>query len=189
MDLTPLFASFLLVMVAELGDKTQLTVITLSSCSNALLVFAGAMLGFMLVSGIGVVVGDVLSLLIPIPVIRVASALLFLAYGIYTILSRSREEHAEKIDTGCAMLSAFSMITLMELGDKTQLAVIALAAEYSIPIVVYAGVIAAFTLVTGLGVLIGRTIIKIIPLKYVKLGSGIVFLLFGIIFLVNMLFL
>lgn len=40
------------------------------------------------------------------------------------------------------------MITLMELDDKTQLAVIALAAEYSIPILVYAGVIIAFTLVT-----------------------------------------
>ncbi|MEM2088654.1 MAG: TMEM165/GDT1 family protein [Thermoproteota archaeon] len=185
MDLTPLIASFLLVAVAELGDKTQLTVITLSSCSNAILVFTGAMLGFMLVAGIGVVAGNFLTMVIPIPVIRVASALLFLAYGVYTLLSRKSEEPVEKTNTRCAALSAFSMITLMELGDKTQLAVIALAAEYSIPILVYAGVIAAFTLVTGLGVLIGRTIMRLIPLKYVKLGSGIVFLLFGILFLIN----
>ncbi|MGQ9597474.1 MAG: TMEM165/GDT1 family protein [Thermoproteota archaeon] len=185
MDLTPLIASFLLVAVAELGDKTQLTVITLSSCSNAILVFAGAMLAFMLVAGIGVVVGEVLTLVTPTPVICVASALLFLAYGVYTILRRNCEEHVKKIITGRAALSVFSMITLMELGDKTQLAVIALAAEYSIPILVYAGVIAAFILVTGLGVLIGRIIMRLIPLKYVKLGSGIVFLLFGILFLIK----
>lgn len=186
MDLMPLIASFLLVAVAELGDKTQLTVITLSSCSNAILVFTGAMLAFMLVAGIGVAVGDVLSLVIPLSVIRVASALLFLAYGVYMLLSRKSEESVEKSNTGCVALSAFSTIMLMELGDKTQLAVIALAAEYGIPILVYVGVIAAFTLVTGLGVLIGRTIMRLIPLKYVKLGSGIVFLLFGILFLINL---
>lgn len=186
MDLTPLIASFLLAAVAELGDKTQLAVITLSSRSNALLVFTGAMLAFMVVAGIGVAIGDALTLVIPIPVIRIVSALLFLAYGIYAILLRNSEERFEKINTSCTILSAFSMITLMELGDKTQLAVIALAAEYSIPILVYAGVIIAFTLVTWLGVLIGRTIIRLIPLKYVKLGSGIVFLLFGIISLLSL---
>lgn len=103
MDLTSLIASFLLAAVAELGDKTQLAVITLSSCSNALLVFTGAMLTFMVVAGIGVAIGDALTLVIPIPVIRIVSALLFLAYGIYAILLRNSEERFEKINTSCTI--------------------------------------------------------------------------------------
>ncbi len=184
MDLTPLIASFLLVAVAELGDKTQLAIIALSSYHSVLLVFTGGMLALLLVSGMGVVIGDALTMIIPMLIIRVASAILFLAFGVYTILSR-KEEQVEKSNSKHTALSVFSMITLMELGDKTQLAVIALAAEYSAPLLVYAGVIMAFTIITGLGVLIGSRLMKLIPSRLIKLGSGIVFILFGIVFLAN----
>jgi len=87
MDLTPLLASFLMVMAAELGDKTQLAVIALSSHRDALLVFTGGVLALLLVSGLGVVIGEALSMIIPMLIIRVASAILFLVFGAYTILS------------------------------------------------------------------------------------------------------
>jgi len=186
MDLTPLLASFLMVIAAELGDKTQLAVIALSSHRDALPVFTGGVLALLLVSGLGVVIGEALTMIIPMLIIRVASAILFLVFGAYTILSSGKEEteQTEKFGKSVA-LSVFSIVALMELGDKTQLAVIALAAECNMPLLVYAGAATAFIVITGLGVLIGSRLLRLIPLRLVKLGSGVVFILFGIVFLLN----
>jgi putative Ca2+/H+ antiporter (TMEM165/GDT1 family) len=85
MDLTPLVASFVLVVVAELGDKTQIAVVTLSSRFRAFSVFSGAMLAFLLTTGIAVAVGDALSLALPAFWIRVIAATIFLVFGFYTI--------------------------------------------------------------------------------------------------------
>jgi len=60
MDLVPLVSAFALVALAELGDKTQLTVILLSSRHSAFSVFSGAMLAFFVVDGVGVLVGGAL---------------------------------------------------------------------------------------------------------------------------------
>lgn len=73
----------------------------------------------------------------------------------------------------------------MELGDKTQFAIIALSAEYKLPLLVYIGAIIAFALTTGLGALIGTALTKFVPIKYIQLGSGLLFILFGILFLIN----
>ncbi len=187
MDLTPLFASLLLIILAELGDKTQLAIISLSSCSNTLVVFIGAMLAFIFVSAIGVFIGDALSIIVPPQAVNLVSAGLFLVFGIYMILTREKEECFRERSSKYALLSTFSMITLMEMGDKTQVAVIALTAKYGVPVIIYAGTIAAFIILTGIGVLLGRVFSRWVALKYVKLGSGIVFLLFGTSFLLEFL--
>jgi len=185
MDPASLLASFLLVTLAELGDKTQLALISLASCSSEFVVFTGAMMAFILVPAIGVAVGDIISMLVPPQAISFMSAILFLAFGMYMILTRNRKECFGEADSKYALLSAFSMITLMELGDKTQMTVIALAAKYDAPVTVYTGVIMAFTLLTILGVFLGRMFSKRIPLKYIKLGSGAIFLVFGIFSLIE----
>lgn len=104
MDLTPLVASFVLVAVAELGDKTQIAVITLSSRFKALSVFLGAMLAFLLTTGIAVIIGDALSLVLPTFWIRVIAAAIFLVFGIYTIISREDKEQVKTKESHLAVL-------------------------------------------------------------------------------------
>jgi putative Ca2+/H+ antiporter (TMEM165/GDT1 family) len=185
MNLAPLVASFVLVTVAELGDKTQIAVITLSSRFKALSVFVGSMLAFLLTAGIAVVIGGALTLVLPTFWIRISAAGIFLAFGFYTIVSRKSEEQVDTEKTRNAVFSSFSLITLMELGDKTQFAVIALSAEHKFPLLVFLGVMIAFALITGLGIVAGTALTRFVPLKYIQLGSGLVFILFGIAFLVN----
>jgi len=185
MDLTPLVASFVLIAVAELGDKTQIAVITLSSRFKTVSVFSGAMLAFLLLTGIAVAIGDVLTLVLPAFWIRIIAATIFLVFGVYTVVSRKGEAEVRTKEARNAAFSSFSLIALMELGDKTQFAVVALAAEYEFPLLVYVGVMTAFALVTGLGVTVGTALTRIVPLKYIRLGSGIMFILFGILFLIN----
>jgi len=185
MDLTPLIASFVLVAVAELGDKTQITVITLSSRFKVLSVFSGTMLAFVLTTGIAVAIGDALALVLPAFWIRIIAATIFLIFGFYTIFSRKDGEQVNTEKARNSVLYSFSLVTLMELGDKTQFSVIALSAEYKSPLLVYFGVMIAFALITGLGVAAGRTLTRFVPLRYIQLGSGFLFILFGIMFLVN----
>jgi len=190
MSLTPLVASFVLVALAELGDKTQIAVITLSSRFKPLAVFSGAMLAFLVTTGIAVAIGDALTLVLPLFLIRVAAAAVFLIFGFYTIymiVLRKSEEQVKTKEARNAVFSSFSLITLMELGDKTQFAVIALSAQYEFPLLmlVYLGAMLAFIFITGLGATVGTALTKFVPLKHIQLGSGIIFILLGIVFLIN----
>jgi len=189
MSLAVLAASFALVALAELGDKTQIAVITLSCKFKMLSVFTGAMLAFLVTTGVAVAVGDALTLVLPTFWIRIAAALIFLVFGVYTIISiRLRKKEAEcktKEEARNGVFSSFSMIVLMELGDKTQLSTIALVAEYELPLFVFAGVMLAFALITAIGATVGMALTKIVPLRYIQLASGIVFLLLGFVFLIT----
>ncbi len=185
MNLTPLVASFVLVALAELGDKTQIAVIMMSSRFKAFSVFLGALLAFLLTNGIAVAVGEALATVIPNFWIRLAAAAMFLIFGVYTLVSRKSEAQVKTKEVRNGVFSSFSLITLMELGDKTQFAVIALSAEYKFPFLVYLGVMVAFILITTLGIIFGAALTRFVPLRYIQLGSGIVFLLFGVIFLIS----
>ncbi len=189
MSLAALATSFALVALAELGDKTQIAVITLSCKFKAFTVFIGAMLGFLLTTGVAVAIGDALTLILPIFWIRTGAALIFIAFGIYTIVSiwmkQTEAECKTKEEARNGVFSSFSMIVLMELGDKTQLSTIALTAQYELPLFVFAGVMLAFALVTALGATVGMALTKVVPLKYIQLASGIVFILLGFVFLVT----
>jgi putative Ca2+/H+ antiporter (TMEM165/GDT1 family) len=65
MDLTPLVSTFGIVAVAELGDRTQLAAMTLSTSYRAASVFAGAISAVALVDGISILAGTALAELIP----------------------------------------------------------------------------------------------------------------------------
>jgi putative Ca2+/H+ antiporter (TMEM165/GDT1 family) len=75
------------------------------------------------------------------------------------------------------------LMTIMELGDKTQLSIIALSAEYGAPFLILVGSVLAFAVVTFAGVMLGAEIGKRVPERYIRLGSAVIFIAFGLIFL------
>jgi Ca2+/H+ antiporter, TMEM165/GDT1 family len=68
-----------------------------------------------------------------------------------------------------------------EFGDKTQLAVLCLSAKTKKHLSLLLGIILAFAAADGLAVLFGDFLTKLVPLNYIKIGSGILFIIFGII--------
>lgn len=177
-------SSLALVALAELGDKTQLAAITLSIRRSAISVFSGAILAFALVDGLSVLLGGALAALLPMSWISFASGVVFIYFGIRTLV-RDEEGKVEVKDRGLPLLTSFSFVALMELGDKTQFAVVALASRYNQPVMVFLGMMLAFVLVTGIGVVLGATLVKRIPMKYIRVGSSAMFLLFGIAFIIS----
>jgi len=179
----PLISAFTLVFLAELGDKTQLTAIMLSSKSSASSVFVGAMLAFFVVDGLSSLIGGTLLGFLPYRWVRLGSGLIFIIFGVLPLIRK--RERIRKEGEKVTLLKTFSMISLMELGDKTQLASIALAAELGSPLVVLLGVMLAFAVVTGIGVILGARILSLLPERYLELGASLLFIFFGLVFIVS----
>jgi putative Ca2+/H+ antiporter (TMEM165/GDT1 family) len=73
----------------------------------------------------------------------------------------------------------FGLVFLAELGDKTQLTTMMVAAESSSPVSVFLGAVLALTLSTLLGVLLGSFLNQTIPPQYIKTGAGLAFIIIG----------
>ena len=92
MVLTLLFTTFVTVFLAEMGDKTQLTTITLSSTTNKpLAVFIGSSFALILATLLGALAGGSIANLIPAFLLRVISGIVFLIIGII-FLAQSKKE-------------------------------------------------------------------------------------------------
>lgn len=82
-------------------------------------------------------------------------------------------------------LSTFILIFLAELGDKTQLTTMLMAAHNESLSGVFLGAISALIVTTLLGVIIGSFISEIIPTNYIHLGAGTAFIIIGFLLLLG----
>lgn len=189
MDALPIVSTFLLILVAELGDKTQLSVISLSSTYKWKHVFAGAMLAFLAVDGISLAVGGTLLALVPIRYVQIVSGIVFIIFGILPLLRKEKRREAVPKTKSATfpLIATFSLVALMELGDKTQILTITLAAQTA-PILVLAGMMLAFTLLTGIAVLVGAKLVSRLPVKWLKIGTSILFIILGAISILSGIF-
>lgn len=191
MDTLPIIitTTFLLILVAELGDKTQLAIISLSSNYKGLHVFAGAMLAFLAVDGISLAVGGPLLALLPMRFVLIVSGIVFIIFGIIPFIIKKEKEDVKPHErrSNLPLLACFSLISLMELGDKTQIITITLAAEIS-PILVLLGITLAFALLTGVAVIMGAKLLSRLPLKWLKIGTSALFIVLGTISIITAIF-
>jgi len=93
MLLTLLFTTFVTVFLAEIGDKTQLTTITLSSTTNKpLAVFIGSSIALVLATLLGALAGGSIANLIPAFILKLLSGIVFLIIGL-NLMTQSKKDH------------------------------------------------------------------------------------------------
>ena len=93
MLLTLLFTTFFTVFLAEMGDKTQLTTITLSSTTNKpLAVFIGSSIALVLATLLGALAGGSIANLIPAFILKLLSGIVFLIIGL-NLMTQSKKDH------------------------------------------------------------------------------------------------
>ena len=81
------------------------------------------------------------------------------------------------------LLTTFGIIFLAEMGDKTQLAAMTMAADTKKPWAVFIGSSLALVAVSALGVVVGSVIGQYVPLEWVKRGAAVAFIVIGILML------
>ena len=98
MILTLLFTTFVTVFLAEMGDKTQLTTITLSSTTNKpLAVFIGSSLALISATLLGALAGGSISNLIPAYLLKLLSGIVFLIIGINLFVQSNKEASIDSL--------------------------------------------------------------------------------------------
>ena len=179
MDAAPALSTFGLVLIAELGDKTQLAALALAASHPWRPVFLGAALAFTALNAAAVGLGTLLYVTVPLVWVRVASGVMFLAFGAASFRRSDGGGEPPRDRARGPFLAAFVAILLAELGDKTQLATASLAAQYQAPLAVFAGSCAALWLISLAAVTLGAGIARRIPVRVVRRAAGIAFLGFG----------
>jgi putative Ca2+/H+ antiporter (TMEM165/GDT1 family) len=81
------------------------------------------------------------------------------------------------------LLTTFGIIFLAEMGDKTQIAAMTMAAQTKKPWAVFLGSSLALAAVSGLGVIVGGVIGDYVPLEWVKRVAAVAFILIGVLML------
>ena len=83
------------------------------------------------------------------------------------------------------LIIPFIVVGLAEFGDKTQISLFILSSKYNKRMQLLFGAILAFLIVDGIAILLGEWIISIVPIYYIKIASGMIFIIFGILILME----
>ena len=176
-------AAFGVVFLAEIGDKTQLTAMALATRYPWKRVFVGIAAAFALLNLGAVLVGKALFAFLPLFWVKLASGLLFLFFGIVALRAKEEEEAEAEVRGKSPVTTAFVMIFLAELGDKTQLVTASLAAQSRSLAGVFCGSTLALWSVSLLGIFCGKQLGKRFSLAHVHRASGVLFLVFAAVIL------
>ena len=172
--------SLILIAAAEIGDKSQLVCMALAARHNrARPVLYGAVMAFSLLNGGAAVFGTVLSTWLPQTWVVGTMAALFAAFGVHALVhaadADNDDDDAREISGHGLFTTAFLMIFVAELGDKTQFAVVGLAGLYPAA-AVWLGATVALAMVSAAGVLAGKTVLRRLPLIWLHRLAGGLFL-------------
>jgi len=175
-----LITSFAVVVLGEMGDKTQLLGMAFATRFKASTVLAGVFFATILNHFFAVIVGDYLTNFIPLNTIQLLAALSFVFFGLWTFRGDALEGEDKK-DYFSPFFTVLIAFFIAEMGDKTQLATIALAAKYNNIFTVLTASTAGMMVSNIIGIVIGVVMGIKIPKRTVKLVSGAIFILFGYI--------
>jgi Ca2+/H+ antiporter, TMEM165/GDT1 family len=177
---TVFFTTFGIIFLAELGDKTQLTAMALALRFPWKKIFIGIAAAFALLNLGAVLIGKLLFTFVPLFWINLVSGGLFIYFGITTLRSCCGDDEEQRpIKAADAIRTAFLMILMSELGDKTQLVTSSLAAQHASTLAVFAGSTLALWTVSLLGIFLGKQLVRFVPLRVIHRVAGCLFLLFG----------
>jgi len=198
--------AFLLVGLAELGDKSQLLLLAFAARFKPLRVVLGAAIAIFTLQAVGVLVGGLIGAYLPTGIIAVAAGALFIAFGVMSWRSADGDgdgEEAAPVRRFGPVLTVTAALLLAEFGDKTQLMTMSIAADPAAALRTLGALAPAIaapeagTLATGLGVWLGSSlgflaadVLAIVagavlgarlPERAIARFSAVVFILFGVV--------
>lgn len=169
--------SFLVTFWAEMGDKTQLVALAYATRYRVRDVLIGITIGTALVHLVSVGLGNLINQWLPMWVVQALSALSFLVFAFWSLRGDTDDGELRESRHHPVILIGVAFF-LAELGDKTMLAAITLATQWSwVP--VWLGTTVGMVLSDGLAVIVGRWAGKKIPARTTQTISAILFFVFA----------
>lgn len=177
--MTAFLTAFAFVVLAEMGDKTQLLAMAFACRFRWQTVMWGVLAATILNHLFAVLVGNYLTALVSLSTIQIVAALSFIVFGLWTIRGDELGDEAEK-DKFSPFWTVAIAFFIAEMGDKTQLATIALAAKFQSLIPVWLGTTFGMMVADGIGIVFGIVLGKKIPERAMKWFAALLFIGFGL---------
>jgi putative Ca2+/H+ antiporter (TMEM165/GDT1 family) len=188
--ISALLLSFAVIFVAELGDKTQLVAMTFALRYRWWVVLGAITVATTLVHVLSVAIGHYLGAALPGHLLGILAGAMFVFFGLWTLrgdsLSDDEKSRVERA-AGIAFFVVTSAFFLAELGDKTMLATITLAADNNW-LAVWIGSTLGMVVADGLAIIVGAVAGKHLPERLIQIVAAALFLLFGVFMLLQNLF-
>jgi putative Ca2+/H+ antiporter (TMEM165/GDT1 family) len=173
-------SSFALVAVSEMGDKTQLLAFSLAArFKRPWPIMAGIFAATVLNHALASTVGQWIAAQVSPRGLAIALAVLFIGFGIWTLKPDTLNEDSKPARYG-AFLTTAVLFFLAEMGDKTQLATVALAARFQSAALVTLGTTLGMMVTDGLAVFLGDRLASHVQMKWVRWVAAGLFFVFGI---------
>jgi putative Ca2+/H+ antiporter (TMEM165/GDT1 family) len=178
-----LYVSIGVVALAEIGDKTQLLAFILAArFKRPVPIIIGILCATLVNHGMAGALGAWITTVVSPEIMRWVVGISFLAMAIWTLIPDKIEEEETQIAKhfdvfGATLVSFF----LAEMGDKTQIATVALAAHYGSPLMVVAGTTLGMLLADVPAVFVGNKFAEKIPMKLVHSIAAGIFAVMGLL--------
>jgi Ca2+/H+ antiporter, TMEM165/GDT1 family len=187
MALDALFISTGVVALAEIGDKTQLLAFILAArFKKPIPIVLGILAATIINHGLAGALGAWITSMISPEVLRWILGISFIGMAIWTLIPDKIEEEETQIAKHLGVFGAtFITFFLAEMGDKTQLATIALAAHYAAPLAVVTGTTLGMLIADVPAVFVGNKFASKIPMKLVHSIAASIFAVMGILTLLK----
>ena len=170
------------VALAEIGDKTQLLALILAArFKKPTPIILGILAATIASHGLAGAVGAWISATVSPDILRWILSLSFIGMAIWTMIPDKIEEEETQIATKFGVFSA-TLITffLAEMGDKTQVATVALAAHYAVPLLVVLGTTLGMLIADVPAVFVGDKLANKIPMRVVHSIAAAIFAILGL---------
>lgn len=175
------FASVAVVALAEIGDKTMLLAIVLAARLRAhWQILAGIFVATIANHALAALVGSEVAGLVDAPWFRIAVAIGFIAMAVWTLIpDRLDDDNEGFTHRGSAFLTTLVAFFVVEMGDKTQVATIALGAQYHSVLAVASGTTLGMMLANTPAVFLGEEVVRRVSLKAARIAAALLFLALG----------
>ena len=173
----------IVVGLAELGDKTQLSVLLLASKTEKhMQLFLGTILAFFIVDGLAILAGEWIAHLVPVGLLNILSGAVFIFFGFAILFFRNEKtETKSRFYLEHPFYSGFILIFVAEWGDKTQIAAGLFATRYN-GLMVLIGVMIALSLLSIFAIYLGKFISEKADRVTLTKLTGFLFILLGVLF-------
>jgi putative Ca2+/H+ antiporter (TMEM165/GDT1 family) len=176
-----LIKAFMLIFIAEMGDKTQILAMAFATKYPVKKVLLGIFIGSFLNHGLAVLLGSYISNFVPINAIQMIAGFAFVGFALWTLKAEEEEEEEakDKVKFGPVITVALAFF-IGELGDKTQLTAITLATDALYPLAILCGTVLGMIVTGAVGIIVGKKLGDKIPEFAIKLIAAAVFMFFGV---------
>ena len=170
------------VALAEIGDKTQLLAFILAArFKKPVPIILGILVATLINHGLAGALGAWITSALTPEILRWVLGISFIGMAIWTMIPDKIEDEETKVAQKFGVFGA-TLITffLAEMGDKTQIATVAMAAHYAAPLMVVIGTTLGMLIADVPAVLIGDKLANKIPMKLVHSIAAAIFAILGI---------